>query len=81
MNKLGNKLLWHLFTSLQGQFFSGNDVRIYLLGNPIIWWGNLLLMGLYLVLFAVVEIREKRGVILSPEQHSKCQITSPLIHF
>ena len=28
-------------------------------------------MGLYLALFAVVEIREKRGVVLSPEQHSK----------
>jgi dolichyl-phosphate-mannose-protein mannosyltransferase len=56
-------------------------VRIYLLGNPIIWWGNLLLMGLYLVLFAVVEIRDKRGVVLSPEQQSKFQINSILIHF
>lgn len=32
---------------LQGQFFSGNNYKIYLLGNPVIWWTNIGVMVLY----------------------------------
>lgn len=31
----------------QGQFFSGNNYKIYLLGNPVIWWGNIVFMLVY----------------------------------
>ena len=35
---------------MQGQWFSAIDgYKVYLLGNPIIWWGNLVLMGVYLL--------------------------------
>ena len=50
---------WFLF--LKGQFFSGNSYRIYLLGNPVIWWGNLVFLGTFLVIFAYNSIREQRG--------------------
>ena len=45
----------------QDQFFSGNDQRIYLLGNPIIWWGNLGFLALFLVLYLIQSIKEQRG--------------------
>ena len=48
--------------SLQGQFFSGADQRIYLLGNPIIWWGNLGFLAAFLVLYLVQSIKEQRGI-------------------
>ena len=47
----------------QGQFFSGNDQRIYLLGNPIIWWGNLGFLALFLVLYLIQSIKEQRGYV------------------
>ena len=53
-------LLFNL--SLQGQFFSGADQRIYLLGNPIIWWGNLGFLAAFLVLYLVQSIKEQRGI-------------------
>ena len=56
----------------QGQFFSaGEGVRIYLLGNPIIWWSNLVFMAFYLTLFVVKSIRDRRGIISSPRQLGK----------
>ena len=45
----------------QGQFFSGNDQRIYLLGNPIIWWGNLGFLAAFLLLYLYQSIKEQRG--------------------
>lgn len=60
---------WMWPINLRGQFFSaGEGVRIYLLGNPVIWWSNLLLMAIYLVLFAVIAIRNTRGIEASPRQ-------------
>lgn len=66
---LNLNLIWNGSYFSQGQFFSaGEGVRIYLLGNPIIWWGNLVFMGLYLFLYLVSAIREKRGSPASPQQ-------------
>ena len=55
-----NVLRWYLFL-FQGQFFSGNDQRIYLLGNPIIWWGNLGFLAAFLLLYLFQSIKEQRG--------------------
>ena len=52
----------------QGQYFSGDGPRIYMLGNPIIWWGNLLFMAVYLVLFFVFPARNLRGIVSSAKQ-------------
>lgn len=46
---------------VQGQFFSGSAYRIYLLGNPVIWWSNLVFLALFLLLFVVAAVREQRG--------------------
>lgn len=56
--------VWFLF--LKGQFFSGNSHRIYLLGNPVVWWGNLVFLGTFLIIFAYNSIREQRGYQDSP---------------
>jgi len=47
---------------LQGQIFSGKDHKIYLLGNPVIWFGLLAVMGLFLILALVHAIRRQRGM-------------------
>lgn len=46
---------------LQGQFFSGNNYRIYLLGNPIIWWGNLMFLAFFLLTYFYMAVRHQRG--------------------
>jgi len=45
---------------LQGQFFSGNNYKIYLLGNPVIWWGNIVVMVLYNLISICKAIINKR---------------------
>jgi len=44
----------------QGQFFSGNNYKIYLLGNPVIWWGNIVVMLLYNLISIWKAIINKR---------------------
>lgn len=48
-------------TLKQGQFFSGNDYRVYLLGNPIIWWANLAFLAVYLLVKPFILVRKQRG--------------------
>lgn len=45
----------------QGQFFSGSAYRIYLLGNPIIWWSNLIFLTLFLIIYFVSAVKDQRG--------------------
>lgn len=49
----------------QGQFFSGSSFKIYLLGNPVIWWGNLVFLALFLIVFSVNAVKLQRGYIKS----------------
>lgn len=51
---------------LQGQFFSANNHRVYLLGNPIIWWGNIIFLILFVFLYSYTSIREQRGCVDNP---------------
>lgn len=52
---------WQWPINYRGQFFSGHQYRIYLLGNPIIWWGNLICLALYLLIQGYIAIRCQRG--------------------
>lgn len=52
---------WQWPINYRGQFFSGNNQRIYLLGNPIIWWGNIVFLILFVVLYVHACVREQRG--------------------
>lgn len=54
----------------QGQFFSVEQLVVYLLGNPIIWWGHCLYFIFYFTLWAVNAVNGKRGVVLSDRQQS-----------
>ncbi|XP_057315951.1 protein O-mannosyl-transferase 2-like isoform X2 [Hydractinia symbiolongicarpus] len=63
---------WHWPINYRGQVFSGNDYRIYLLGNPILWWLVLATFGVYVVFFFVHSVREKRGFEISPQFKAEC---------
>jgi len=55
----------------KGQGFSSDPVTqnfIYLLGNPVIWWGNILWMVVFLMVWIVKETRTQRGIVPSETQ-------------
>ncbi|XP_058685763.1 protein O-mannosyl-transferase 2 isoform X2 [Poecile atricapillus] len=61
---------WHWPINYQGLHFSGvneTDYRVYLLGNPVIWWLNLVTIGLYLLITVCTAVALKRGVQLTSE--------------
>ncbi|KAH8419788.1 hypothetical protein KR009_002658 [Drosophila setifemur] len=51
---------WQWPINYRGQFFSGSHYRIYLLGNPLIWWSNLVFLGLFVVVFLYNAIVQHR---------------------
>ncbi|XP_058980283.1 protein O-mannosyl-transferase 2 isoform X1 [Musca domestica] len=51
---------WQWPINYKGQYFSGNEYRIYLLGNPIIWWTNLLFLVLFVFIFSRNAIKRRR---------------------
>nr|XP_060613879.1 protein O-mannosyl-transferase 2 [Anolis sagrei ordinatus] len=68
---------WHWPINYQGLRFSGvneTDYRVYLLGNPVIWWMNLLTIGLYLIMAIFVSVAMKRGVQLTAEHKELSQV-------
>ena len=52
---------WEWPINLRGQYFSGKDHRVYLLGNPIIWWGNIAFLLLFGLTYLWNMVREQRG--------------------
>ncbi|CAB1429412.1 unnamed protein product [Pleuronectes platessa] len=58
---------WHWPINYQGIRFSGviaTQYRVYLLGNPVIWWMNLACLGMYLVMVVVASVALQRGFTL-----------------
>lgn len=70
---------WQWPINLRGQFFSGQQYRIYLLGNPIIWWGNLILLSVYVILQIIIAIRKQRGCVSLPKMEENNQMMSTSI--
>ncbi|CAG9834515.1 unnamed protein product [Diabrotica balteata] len=63
---------WQWPINYRGQFFSGTQYRIYLLGNPVIWWGNLIFIAVFVIVFGLNGIKLKRGYIKpSDDSHKK----------
>ncbi|CAN8031907.1 unnamed protein product, partial [Ixodes persulcatus] len=62
---------WQWPINYKGQFFSGVQYRIYLLGNPVIWWGNLVCMALYFAMQTCLLVRQKRGYLGSPSTRER----------
>ncbi|XP_054651535.1 protein O-mannosyl-transferase 2 isoform X2 [Dunckerocampus dactyliophorus] len=66
---------WHWPINYQGLRFSGvneTEYRVYLLGNPVVWWLNLACLGLYLILVAVTSVAFQRGVSVSQRRREHC---------
>jgi len=62
---------WQWPVNYRGQYFSGGDYRVYLLGNPIIWWGNLVLLLCAFGMYSHYAWQEQRGVKKFTEQQGK----------
>ncbi|KAL0819896.1 hypothetical protein ABMA28_007908 [Loxostege sticticalis] len=55
---------WQWPINYRGQFFSGSAHRIYLLGNPVVWWTNLLFLAVFFVIYVVNSVRQNRAEAL-----------------
>ncbi|CAG9126824.1 unnamed protein product [Plutella xylostella] len=55
---------WQWPVNYKGQYFSGSSHRVYLLGNPVIWWVNLAFLVGYVVIFIINAVRDKRDEAL-----------------
>ncbi|XP_025105908.1 protein O-mannosyl-transferase 2-like isoform X2 [Pomacea canaliculata] len=57
---------WQWPINYRGQIFSGKEHRIYLLGNPVLFWSALVLKALFFVCYLIHTIRKKRGSKIDP---------------
>ncbi|XP_057714566.1 protein O-mannosyl-transferase 2 [Corythoichthys intestinalis] len=72
-----NSKPWHWPINYQGLRFSGvneTEYRVYLLGNPVVWWLNLVSLGLYLVFAAVASIAFQRGISVGQRRRDHCLV-------
>ncbi|XP_057652343.1 protein O-mannosyl-transferase 2 [Diorhabda carinulata] len=67
---------WQWPINYRGQFFSGTQFRIYLLGNPVIWWGNLIFIIIFLLAFGVHAIKVQRGYVNSSSDSYKKNLSA-----
>lgn len=72
-----NSKPWHWPINYQGLRFSGvneTEYRVYLLGNPVIWWLNLFTLALFLVMVCLFSLALQRGAKLEGERKARCQV-------
>ncbi|GFU10080.1 protein O-mannosyl-transferase 2 [Trichonephila clavipes] len=55
---------WQWPINIRGQLFSAQKLRIYLLGNPVIWWTNLVLLQIFLILKFIFAVQNQRNLYL-----------------
>ena len=59
---------WEWPVNMKGQWFSaGEELRIYLLGNPIIWWGNLVFLAVFIAVYVFHSFKGQRGDKMATE--------------
>ncbi|KAL8589782.1 hypothetical protein ACOMHN_020785 [Nucella lapillus] len=51
---------WQWPINYRGQVFSGKEHRVYLLGNPVLFWGCLALKLVFLLCYTAHRVRRKR---------------------
>ncbi|XP_078263368.1 protein O-mannosyl-transferase 2 isoform X1 [Rhinoraja longicauda] len=69
---------WHWPINYQGLRFSGTnetEYRVYLLGNPVIWWLNLVGLLMYVLLFSFTVVYLQRGYQPGYQVRERCNIT------
>ncbi|EDV95275.1 protein O-mannosyl-transferase 2 [Drosophila grimshawi] len=59
---------WQWPINYRGQFFSGSSYRIYLLGNPVIWWSNLVFLLLFIAVYLCNAILQHRRAGLAAQR-------------
>ncbi|XP_034163663.2 protein O-mannosyl-transferase 2 [Pangasianodon hypophthalmus] len=72
-----NSKPWHWPINYQGLRFSGvneTEYRVYLLGNPVIWWLNLFALALFLVMVCLYSLALQRGAKLEGERKARYQV-------
>ncbi|XP_027028125.1 protein O-mannosyl-transferase 2 isoform X1 [Tachysurus fulvidraco] len=72
-----NSKPWHWPINYQGLRFSGvneTEYRVYLLGNPVIWWLNLFTLALFLVMVCLFSLAIQRGAKLEGGRKARCQV-------
>ncbi|CAB3387653.1 Hypothetical predicted protein [Cloeon dipterum] len=62
---------WQWPINYKGQFFSGNQYRIYLLGNPVVWWSNLGFLALFCSVYFFQLLRHQRSPEVRSHEHKK----------
>ncbi|XP_053700812.1 protein O-mannosyl-transferase 2 [Synchiropus splendidus] len=70
-----NSKPWHWPVNYQGLRFSGvneTEYRVYLLGNPVVWWLNLGSLGVYLLLLFVGSVTLQRGIAVRAKREESC---------
>ncbi|XP_031568277.1 protein O-mannosyl-transferase 2-like isoform X2 [Actinia tenebrosa] len=58
---------WQWPINYRGQVFSGADNRVYLLGNPVIWWFIFGLMTFSIMMFFFYALKAQRGYVDPPQ--------------
>ncbi|KAG5857580.1 hypothetical protein ANANG_G00020960 [Anguilla anguilla] len=72
-----NSKPWHWPINYQGLRFSGvneTEYRVYLLGNPVIWWLNLFSLGLYAFMVSLASLLIQRGVSLAERNMERSRV-------
>lgn len=55
---------------------AGDDKqRVFLLGNPVIWWGNIIFLILFLIMYSYSSLKTQRGVAEAPEVAAERETT------
>ncbi|XP_076017881.1 protein O-mannosyl-transferase 2 isoform X2 [Genypterus blacodes] len=66
-----NSKPWHWPINYQGLRFSGvngTEFRVYLLGNPVVWWMNLASLGLYASMVVLTSVALQRGITMDQKR-------------
>ncbi|KAK7492364.1 hypothetical protein BaRGS_00016461 [Batillaria attramentaria] len=66
---------WQWPINYRGQIFSGKDHRVYLLGNPVLFWAALGLKFIFLICYIVHTVKKKRKVPMIPVVLEYCEKT------
>ncbi|KAH9490335.1 hypothetical protein Btru_034988 [Bulinus truncatus] len=66
---------WQWPIDYRGQIFSGQDHRIYMLGNPVIFWSLLLIKVLFICLWLGFSAGRKRKIPLNKNLQTYCERT------
>ena len=50
-------------------FVAGDDkTRVYLLGNPVIWWGNIVFLLIFLIMYTYSSLKTQMSCLLKKER-------------